>query len=143
MRKIAPIPALLFVWLIAALPAAAGGLAASRNLPAGTVISAADLRAIDSKTPGLTDPSQAIGLQTRITIYEGRPIQASLLQTPKLVSRNQIVQLAFERGALRIVSDGRALDEGAAGDLIRVMNLGSRNTITARVNPDGTLSVAR
>lgn len=133
---------LLVIMALLPLPAMAGGLAAARTLPAGTVITAADLRVHDGPVPGLTDPSQAIGLQTRITIFEGRPIQTSLLQPPRLISRNQLVRLSFQRGALRITSDGRALEEGAAGDLVRVMNLESRNTITARVNPDGTVSVA-
>ncbi|MDO5648309.1 flagellar basal body P-ring formation chaperone FlgA [Paracoccus sp. (in: a-proteobacteria)] len=119
----------------------AGVLAAARTLPAGTVLTAADLRAVDSTRPGLTDPAQAIGLQTRILIQEGRPIHATLLQAPRLVSRNQIVRLSFQRGPLRIETEGRAMSEGAAGDLIRVMNLESRSTITARVMEDGTLAV--
>ncbi|MAN55692.1 MAG: flagellar basal body P-ring formation chaperone FlgA [Paracoccus sp. (in: a-proteobacteria)] len=135
MRALATIAALLV-----ALPASAGGLAAARTLPAGTIITAADLRAIDSKRPGLDDPSQAIGLQTRITIYEGRPIQATLLQAPKLVGRNQIVRLSFRRGALRIDAQGRTLSDGAAGDVIRVMNLDSRSIINALVEEDGSLT---
>lgn len=119
--------------------ASAGILAAARTLPAGTIVTAADLRAADSDRPGLSDPSQIIGLQTRITIYEGRPLQASLLQAPKLVARNQIVQVAFQRGALRIVTEARTLSDGAAGDVIRVMNLESRTTLNASVQPDGSL----
>lgn len=133
----------LVIALLLPLPVLAGGLAASRTLPAGTVISPGDLRAIDSDRPGLTDPAQAIGLQTRITIYEGRPIQASLLKAPTLVSRNQIVRLAFRRGAMSIAASGRTMDEGAAGDLVRVMNLESRTIVTALVERDGSLSVAR
>ena len=121
------------------LPAQAAVLAAARTLPAGTVITAADLRAIDGDRPGLSDPSEAIGLQTRITIQEGRPLQASLLQAPKLISRNQIHPLVFQRGALRIVTEARTLSDGAAGDVIRVMNLESRATISAVVQPDGSL----
>nr|WP_246449018.1 flagellar basal body P-ring formation chaperone FlgA [Paracoccus amoyensis] len=117
----------------------AGILAAARTLPAGTVLTAADLRAADSDRPGISDPSQIIGLQTRITIYEGRPLQASLLQAPKLIARNQIVQVTFQRGPLRIVTEARTLSDGAAGDLVRVMNLESRSTISATVQPDGSL----
>ena len=42
-----------------------------------------------------------------ITIREGRPLQASLLQAPKLISRNQIHPLVFQRGGLRIVTSAR------------------------------------
>lgn len=128
-----------------ALPAMsqAAVLAAARTLPAGTVIAAGDLRAVDSDRPGLREPSDAIGLQTRITIYEGRPIHANLLQAPRLISRNQIVRLTFQRGVLRIDTQGRAMSDGASGDVVRVMNLDSRNTITARVQPDGSLLVTQ
>lgn len=131
-------------WLVLALmltplPAAAAVLAAARTLPAGTVITAGDLRAIDGDRPGLSDLSEAIGLQTRITIREGRPLQASLLQAPRLIGRNQIHPLVFQRGALRIVTEARTLSDGAAGDVIRVMNLESRATVSAVVQPDGSL----
>lgn len=130
---------LAFLLALAPLPASAAVLAAARTLPAGTIITAADLRAVDGDRPGLSDPSEAIGLQTRITIHEGRPLQASLLQAPKLIGRNQIHPLVFQRGGLRIVAQARTLSDGAAGDVIRVMNLESRNTISAVVQPDGSL----
>ncbi len=130
---------LVLLLALAPLPASAAVLAAARTLPAGTVITAADLRAVDGDRPGLSDPSEAIGLQTRITIHEGRPLQASLLQAPKLIGRNQVHPLVFQRGGLRIVAQARTLSDGAAGDVIRVMNLESRNTISAVVQPDGSL----
>lgn len=130
----------LFMMLLAGSGDAAV-LTAARTLPAGTVIAEDDLVLSESNHRGLTDPAEAVGLQARITIYEGRPLQATLLQAPQLVKRNQIVRLIHVRGALRIEADGRAMDAGAVGDVIRAMNLESRMTITATVNEDGTLSV--
>lgn len=130
---------LVLLLALAPLPATAAVLAAARTLPAGTVITAGDLRAIDSDRPGLSDPAEAIGLQTRITIHEGRPLQTALLQAPKLIGRNQMHPLVFQRGTLRIVTTARTLSDGAAGEVIRVMNLESRATISAVVQPDGSL----
>ena len=108
--------------------------------PTGTeTLAVSDLRAIDSDRPGLSDPAEAIGLQTRITIHEGRPLQTTLLQAPKLIGRNQMHPLVFQRGTLRIVTTARTLSDGAAGEVIRVMNLESRATISAVVQPDGSL----
>lgn len=128
---------------LALMPGAAlaGGLGAARTLPVGHVIAAGDLTVIDTDRPGLTDPSAAIGMQTRITIYEGRPLHANMLQAPRVVGRNQIVRLRFRRGALQIDTEGRAMSDGAAGELIRVMNMDSRSTVTAQVMPDGTLAI--
>lgn len=128
---------------LAALPgiADAAGVVAARTLPAGTVIAEGDLTLSATARGGITDPATAVGLQTRVTIYEGRPVQSVSLRTVQLVARNQIVRLTYRRGGLSIATEGRALAPGAAGDQIRVMNTTSRSTIFARVNPDGTLSV--
>ena len=133
MRKFTLIAALLLPGL-----AQAGGLIAAHTLPAGTVISAGDVM---SAPDAPEETPFAIGLQTRVTIYEGRAIVAAQLRPAVLVSRNQIVRLVYQRSQLMIEAEGRALAEGAAGDSIRVMNVASRSTIFARVNPDGTLSV--
>ncbi len=131
------------ILMLALLPGAAfaGGLGAAHTLPVGHVIMAGDLTVIDTDRPGLVDPSAAIGMQTRITIYEGRPLHANMLQAPRVIGRNQIVRLRFQRGTLRIDTEGRAMSDGAAGELIRVMNMGSRSTVTAQVMPDGTLAI--
>lgn len=132
---------LLLSLLVTALPLAADAavLAAARTLPAGTVVTASDLRAIDGTSSGLTDPGSAIGKQVRVTIYEGRPIHANLLQAPRLVHRNEIVSVAFQSGALKVLTQGRALSDGGAGDVIRVMNTDSRTIISVQIQPDGSL----
>lgn len=128
--------------LLTPLPLLAEGFVAARTLAVGAVITENDLRPDISERKGLTNPAQIIGLQARVTIYEGRHFQKNMLRKPVLVSRNQIIRLSFQRGALRITAEGRALDDGAAGDLIRVMNLDSRATITARIGEDGVVYVA-
>ena len=54
-----------------------------------------------------------------------------------LVERNALVLLRYERGALVITAEGRALDRGALGDRIRVTNLSSRQTVVGRIAADG------
>lgn len=132
------------VLLLALLPAAAlaDDLVALRNLPAGTILAAADVAVAPSTRAGLA-PAEAVGRQLRTAVYEGRPISKGQLTTPTLVSRNQLVILAYENAALRIETEGRALGAGGAGDVIRVMNLSSRATLMARINADGTLTVAQ
>ncbi|MBO9450364.1 flagella basal body P-ring formation protein FlgA, partial [Tropicibacter sp. R16_0] len=35
----------------------------------------------------------------------------------------------------------RAMGRGATGEIIRVMNLSSRSTVTGRIRPDGSIEV--
>lgn len=115
---------------------------AARTIRPQQVISPGDLAATDAATPGAeSELSQIVGKEARVAIFAGRPIFAADLTDPAMIERNQIVLLTYDRGAVQISAEGRALDRAAAGDLVRVMNLASRNTITARVMPDGSLYV--
>lgn len=127
------------LWLIGS--SAAAGVIAAQDIPAGTLISQSDL-GFDSELAGLDDPSLAVGRQARVAIYAGRAVAASSLRDPVLVSRNQIVRVFYDVGTLRIEAEGRALGEGSAGDIIRIMNMSSRSTISATIEGDGTLSVS-
>jgi flagellar basal body P-ring formation protein FlgA len=103
--------------LTLALPAEAETLVAARTLRAHTVLSFEDVRTIAGNTPGaLTDPAAALGWETRVTLYAGRPIRAADLGPPALVDRNQLVVLTYMRNGLAIATDGRALERGGMGD---------------------------
>ena len=89
----------------------------------------------------LTHPADALGLEARVTIYAGRPVRAGDLGLPAVVERNQIVPISFLSGGLAIKAEGRALARGGVGDVIRVMNLASRTTVSGRIAPDGQVVV--
>ncbi|HLQ17674.1 MAG TPA: flagellar basal body P-ring formation chaperone FlgA [Tabrizicola sp.] len=128
--------------LALAAPASAESLVATRTIRAKTLISPEDLTLVSAELPGaLTDPSQAIGLEARVSIYAGKPVRSSDLGPPTLIERNQLVKLVFIAGDLAISTEGRALSRGSEGDEVRVMNLGSRNTVTGRIGPDGAVYV--
>lgn len=124
------------------LPAGAEAVVALRTLPARSVIAAADLTVVDAEIEGaLSDISAAVGLELRTTLFAGRPLRREDLVQAALVERNQSVTLVFAAGGLSIAVEGRALDRGAEGEAIRVMNLASRTTLTGRVAPDGRIIV--
>ena len=103
----------------------------------------ADLTIVDADIHGaLSDPQAVAGQEARQTIYPGRPILPDQIGPPAVVERNQIVGLAFIAGGLAITTEGRALARGGVGDVIRVLNLASRNTVQGQVMPDGTVRVS-
>lgn len=77
----------------------------------------------------------------KVAIYAGKPLHPGDLGPPTLVERNQTVTLVYLSGGLAISTEGRALARGSEGDEVRVMNLGSRNTVTGRIGPDGAVYV--
>ncbi|MFC6688599.1 flagellar basal body P-ring formation chaperone FlgA [Jhaorihella thermophila] len=124
--------------------AAADVVVAARTIRAHEVISAADLAVRPIESPGgFRDPSEVVGNEARVMLYAGRPVRANDIGPPASVERNQLVTLVYRSGALRISVDGRALGRGAQGDLIRVMNLSSKATVTGRISGDGTVEVEK
>ncbi|QUS35929.1 flagellar basal body P-ring formation chaperone FlgA [Falsirhodobacter algicola] len=132
----------LFALLLLPGPALADTVVASRTIRADTVLAATDLALLPQDTEGaLDDPRLAVGMEARVTLYANRPIRPEDLGPPALVDRNQLVSLSFHSGTLSILTEGRALGRGGVGDVIRVMNLASRTTVTGRVTPDGGVIV--
>ncbi|MBE2278027.1 MAG: flagellar basal body P-ring formation protein FlgA [Rhodobacteraceae bacterium] len=130
--------------ILTLLPGAAlaDSLIAARTLPARTVISEGDVMTVDAEIAGAaTSPEAAVGLETRVAIYAGRPVRTADLGAPALVERNAVVTLLYRAGGLSIRAEGRALARGGAGEEIRVMNLGSRTTVTGVIGPDGAVHV--
>lgn len=125
-------------------PAAAPAetLIAVRPIRAQQIIGAGDVAVVAAQTSGaLRDPSEAVGMEARVTLYPDRPIRPGDLAPPALVDRNQIVTLEYAAGPLVILTEGRALARGGAGETIRVMNLSSRTTISGRITESGAVTV--
>ncbi len=115
---------------------------ATRPIPSRTILTESDVALRPSPFgAGLTDPAAAVGMETRVALYAGRPIRAEDIGPPALVERNALVLLRYQRGALYITAEGRALDRGAVGERIRVTNLSSRQTVIGRIAEDGAVEV--
>jgi len=127
---------------LAAAPAAGQTLVAAHTIRAQAIIAAGDLGTGDAEVPGgIALPEDAIGLETRVAIYQGRPILRRDVGAPSVIDRNQPITIAFTSGGLTIQAAGRALERGGAGDMIRAMNMSSHTTVRGVIEPDGTLRV--
>jgi flagella basal body P-ring formation protein FlgA len=139
--------AAIFLLLVAALGAGAvfaQSVTPVRAIRGQTVLAAVDLALGEAAVPGgVASIEEAIGMEAKVALYPGRPILASQLRAPALVERNAVVRMSYVSGALRIVTDGRALDRAAAGEPVRVMNLTSKQTVTGVVAADGSIEVGQ
>lgn len=128
--------------VLTAPPVVAETVVPTRVIGARDLIGAGDV-ALDSKEmPGtISDLNLVIGREARVALYPGRPIRAGDIVVPAIVERNDLVTLIYSAGGLRISTEGRVLARGAAGEVVRVMNLSSRQSVMGRVMPDGTVEV--
>jgi flagella basal body P-ring formation protein FlgA len=80
---------------------------------------------------------QIVGRTPQAVLRAGEPIRQTDTRAPILVSRNGQVIIRLEAGPMTLTVQGKALDEGARGDVVRVQNLQSNKTIEATVaGPD-------
>ncbi|MFQ1700441.1 flagellar basal body P-ring formation chaperone FlgA [Loktanella agnita] len=119
-------------------PVAADTVVAARTIPAQSLIMPEDVMLQDRTVPGgIEAPDDIIGKEARIALYAGRPIRPGDVGAPAVVERNQIIALYYNRNGLVISTEGRALGRAGPGEIIRVMNISSRSTISARIGADG------
>ena len=133
-----------FLVLTALLPASAmaDSVVATRTIRAQSVIAAQDVAMVPAEITGaLTATEAAVGLEAKVTLFAGRPVRAADLAAPALIQRNQVVPVIYQVAGLTIRTDGRALERGGAGAVIKVMNLASHLTVQGAISADGSVRV--
>jgi flagella basal body P-ring formation protein FlgA len=86
--------------------------------------------------------SAVVGKMSHRTLLPGAPIPLAGLDNPRLVTNGSQVRLVYVADGLTIATIGAALQDGAAGDMIRVRNSDSGVTVMGAVQPDGTVRVS-
>ena len=133
-----------FLVLAALLPATAmaDSVVATRTIRAQSVIAVEDLAMVPAEIAGaLTAADAAVGQEAKVTLFAGRAVRAADLVSPALIQRNQVVSVVYKIAGLTIRTDGRALERGGAGAVIKVMNLSSHLTVQGAIAPDGSVRV--
>jgi flagella basal body P-ring formation protein FlgA len=114
----------------------------THRLPAGSVIGPGDLqmqrvRAVPWRETMLRDPAQAIGLAARRAIAAGQPVALSGLAPPIAVLKGARVAMDLRGPGLSLSAIGQAMEPGAIGARIAVLNPASRAVVMAEiVGPD-------
>ncbi|MGH6887409.1 MAG: flagellar basal body P-ring formation chaperone FlgA [Geminicoccales bacterium] len=91
----------------------------------------------------VVDVADLVGQAARRTLHAGRPVRAADLMPPIVVAKNTLVQMVYEIGALRLTARGRALGDGGAGAMIKILNIDSKRTVDAIVVDNDTVAVIR
>jgi flagella basal body P-ring formation protein FlgA len=131
-------------FLMGAAIASADTVVATGTIRANTIISPGDVSLEPEEVPNaFSRLEDVIGQEARTTVYTGRPVYFQDVGPPALVTRNQIVLIEYQSAGLRIVTEARALQRGAAGDRIRIMNLDSKATLFGRIQENGTILVSK
>ncbi len=114
------------------------------DIPAGTVISSANVKIEEfvSSQPEPANWKPPYGQTTKHTLSANMVLGPNMFGPVKpeaVIERNQNVVIRIERPLLLVTAIGKAMQEGRAGEYIRVRNLNSQRIILAKVKEDGTV----
>jgi flagella basal body P-ring formation protein FlgA len=84
---------------------------------------------------------RALGMQMRRPMHAGQPLRAADLVKPDLVQRDQAVTIIFQTAGLYLTTRGKALDNGTEGDIVSVLNIQSKRTVTGTVTGRGQVTI--
>lgn len=110
-------------------------------VPRGTVLTTRDLRPqrydiARLGTDYITDVEQLVGKRTKRTLRPGLPVTAAMVEAPPVVDRGDRVRVDLPGERFLISMNGRALESGAVGSVIRI-ELATERRVYARVSGPG------
>ena len=85
---------------------------------------------------------RAVGMQARRQLRAGQAVKTADLVKPDLVQRDQTVTLIYEAPGLYLTVRGKALEGGTEGDVVSVLNLQSKRTVTGTVIGRGQVAIS-
>lgn len=89
----------------------------------------------------IADADTLVGKSARRPIGAGHPVRTTDVERERLVSKNSLVTIELRSDRMQLSAQGRALDHGAKGDVVRVMNTNSSNTVSGVVAAADTVVV--
>ena len=117
-----------------------------RTLRPGDVIQASDIDWVSLPVKRLgrgmvTEQQSLIGMSPRRPIRAQQPIRVTDIETPVVVAKNSLVTIRLQTERMVLTVKGRALEDGAQGDVVRVMNVKSNSVVNALVIDAGSVVV--
>lgn len=84
---------------------------------------------------------RTIGMQLRRPMRSGTPIRVADIVKPDFVLRDQSVTVIYQVPGIYLTTRGKAIESGAEGDTVSVLNLQTKRTLTGIVTGRGQVTV--
>lgn len=127
-----------------ALPEIVEAPVLDRMVERGEILSAGDFTTEPLSPPqarGAMTPDAVSGMEAARRLRAGAIVRTNDVIAPRLVRRGEPVTINIRSGGLTITTAGRALADGAMGDLVRVVASSTNRTLDAEVEASGSVRV--
>ena len=76
-----------------------------------------------------------VGQAARRPLRAGVAIRTSDVRKPILIRKGTLITMRIQTGALSLSAVGRAMDDGGEGDIIRIVNIDSHQSVEDQIRP--------
>lgn len=102
----------------------------------GEVIRAGDIETVDVpakqvSSKAMLNAQDIVGMTPRRTVLAGAPMSREDLIAPQVIQRGKSVLMTYKSGPLVLTAQGKALENAAKGETVRVVNISTNRTLEA------------
>ena len=106
------------------------------DVPRGALITDSDIVWIERderrSIAGLIESeADLVGFEAKRNLKAERPLRISDLKAPSVVRKGEPLQLVYQVGGIRLSVEAKAMEDAAAGEVVRVVNLQSNRSMSA------------
>lgn len=118
----------------------------TRPLARDAIIGSGDVDFVRMRVAALpagavTEVDGLVGMAVKRALRSGEPVRSRDVDRPSLVAKGQLVTMIFETPMMTLTAQGKAMENGAAGDVVRIQNTRSNTTILGTVTQARTVIV--
>ena len=119
----------------------------TRLISAGEIIAAEDLEwqpvhLARLSGNSLTDAQQLVGHMAKRPLKAGQVLRQSDVAVAPVVKKNDLIRIVVNTGQMTLSVQGKAMQDGALGQTIRVVNVNSNRQLSGTVVDAGTVTVS-
>lgn len=112
----------------------------------GDIINASDITTLPMREKflprgALLDVADLQGMALAKPVNSEQPIRNLDVALPQLVERGNELTIVYKAGAMNLTAKGKALQDGAKGEIIRILNLASNKNLQGMVTATGEVTV--
>lgn len=117
----------------------------NRPIARGEILNPHDVQLIPADAKGLShglfEISEVVGKEASRNLLPGKAIEASHLQPPRIVKRDDEVLVTSRAAGVKVEERGKALQDGALGEVIAVVTIEGKQRVSARITGPRQLDI--
>ncbi|MGE4065000.1 MAG: flagellar basal body P-ring formation chaperone FlgA [Rhodospirillaceae bacterium] len=119
----------------------------TRDIPRGATVTEADITWLTMNEADVVgeivmDVDAIVGQVARLSLKGGQPVRKHSVAKAIAVDRGQMVTVLWSVKSINLTAQGHAMEKGGVGDVIRVTNSKSHQTVLAEIIDSRTVRVA-